>query len=188
MMPLGALAVHQLRYQLAFGSRASSELSDQGHAYLSSAVPWIVLLSALALGAFLIRLAKAFASGHSDHEPQHQTVCLWLTAATGLLAIFVGQELLEGLLAAGHPGGPLGVFEDGGWWAVPASLAVGGLVTLALRGASAAIELAARRSKARLGTERRSALLRPAASGHPLDPLAYAGAPRAPPASIAILS
>ena len=43
LVPAAALAVHQLRYWLAFGSNASSELARQGHSYLHSVVPWIVL-------------------------------------------------------------------------------------------------------------------------------------------------
>ena len=44
LMPAGAFAVHQLRYWLAFGSHAGVELAAQGHSYLHSVVPWIVLL------------------------------------------------------------------------------------------------------------------------------------------------
>ena len=41
LVPAGALAVHQLRYLLAFGGRAGVEFARQGHSYLHSLVPWI---------------------------------------------------------------------------------------------------------------------------------------------------
>ena len=46
LVPAGAFAVHQLRYLLAYGHRAGNELAAQGHSYLDSIVPWIVLLVA----------------------------------------------------------------------------------------------------------------------------------------------
>ena len=36
--------------------------------------------------------------------------------AVGLLAVYAGQELLEGLFATGHPQGLVGIFGDGGLW------------------------------------------------------------------------
>ena len=36
LMPAGALAVHQLRYVLAYGSHAPDRLAAQGHGYLNS--------------------------------------------------------------------------------------------------------------------------------------------------------
>jgi hypothetical protein len=59
LMPVAALVVHQLRYTLAFGGHAGVELTRQGHAYLHSLVPWIVLLIGVAVGAFLWSLGRA---------------------------------------------------------------------------------------------------------------------------------
>jgi len=53
LFPAAALAVHQLRYLIGYGSHAGRELSAQGHGYLESLAPWVVLLVACALGAFL---------------------------------------------------------------------------------------------------------------------------------------
>ena len=47
LTPAAAFAVHQLRYWLAFGAHAGAALQQQGHSYLHSLVPWIVLLSPL---------------------------------------------------------------------------------------------------------------------------------------------
>jgi len=50
-----------------------------------------------------------------------------------LLAIFVGQECLEGLIAAGHPAGPAAVLAAGGWIAMPLALAIGTLLAVVAR-------------------------------------------------------
>src|SRR5262249_19490640 len=59
LMPAAAFAVHQLRYWLAFHAAAGTELQRQGHAYMHSLVPWLVLLIALAVGGFLRALGRA---------------------------------------------------------------------------------------------------------------------------------
>jgi len=60
LLPAAALAVHQLRYLLAYGSAAGMELQRQGHSYLHSVVPWIILVVALVVGGFLRALGRAF--------------------------------------------------------------------------------------------------------------------------------
>ncbi len=138
LMPVAALAVHQLRYKLAFGGGSSHMLAVQGHAYLAGLAPWIVLLAGLSIGASLGRLACRWARARSGSVASSRAgLRVWLLAALALVAIYTGQELLEGLLATGHPGGLAGIFGDGGWWAVPAALVVGGVLALALRGAQA---------------------------------------------------
>jgi hypothetical protein len=42
-----------------------------------------------------------------------------------LVAIYSAQEFLEGMFATGHPAGLVGIFGYGGWWSIPAALAVG---------------------------------------------------------------
>lgn len=139
LMPAAALAVHQLRYELAFGGHASRALAAQGHAYLSSLTPWIVLLAALGLGASLGGLAQRWAAGPADAGAPRRAAGLrvWLAATLALVAIYAGQELLESLFATGHAAGLAGVFGDGGWCALPVALLIGGLLTLALRGEAA---------------------------------------------------
>jgi vacuolar-type H+-ATPase subunit I/STV1 len=134
-MPAGAFAVHQLRYWLAFGTRAAAELQAQGHSYLHSVVPWIVLLLALCMGAFLLALGRAF--GGRSSLPRHTLSfgTLWLLCAAGLVAIYVSQEFLEGLFATGHPGGLIGIFGYGGWWSIPAAIAVGLVLSATFHGA-----------------------------------------------------
>ena len=183
LVPLGAWAVHELRYHLAFGSRANGELAAQGHHYLSSVVPLLALVAGLALGAFLLRLARTLtADAPRAIGAGSSTLWLWAAATVGLLAIFAGQELLEGVFATGHPAGLPGVFGGGGWLATPAALVVGGVLALMLRGAEAAIEFAARPRSTNAPLRRGDNPLATAGVRLArLDPLAEPFAPRAPP-------
>lgn len=114
LVPAGALAVHQLRYWLAFGSNATAELQAQGHSYLHSLVPWIVLLIAISAGVFLRALGGALGGRCSLPRYTWSFAVLWLVCAACLVAIYVCQEFLEGLFATGHPGGLIGIFGYGG--------------------------------------------------------------------------
>jgi hypothetical protein len=135
MMPAAAFAVHQLRYWLAFGDGARAVLARQGHAYLHSLAPWLVLLLALAAGAFLRALGRAFTGDCSVRRYAVSFAALWLACCVCLVVIYASQELLEGLLATGHPRGVPGIFGYGGWWAVPASVFVGLVLAALLHGA-----------------------------------------------------
>ena len=122
----GALATHELRYLIAFGGDAPAGL---GHGYLAPAGLAVGALSAAALGQLLVRIAGAPA------RPSSRAVrarVLWPVASAALLGTYVGQELAEGLLAHGHPGGLDGVFGAGGWVAVPLAAGFGGAEDLSL--------------------------------------------------------
>ena len=147
LMPPAAFAVHQLRYWLAFGGHAGLFLHRQGHLYLHSLAPWLALAVAIAIGAFLQALGRALGGQRSLSRYTLSFTALWLICAAALVAIYVTQELLEGLLATGHPAGLVGVFGYGGWWSVPAALAVGLVLAAAFHGARWALhEVAERRS------------------------------------------
>lgn len=149
VVPAAALAVHQLRYLLAYGGGAGVALQRQGHAYLHSVVPWIVLAAGLAIGALVSAFGRAL-SGHTS-VPRYglSLAALWLTCSAALIAIYTGQELLEGMFATGHATGLAGVFGYGGWWAIPAALCVGLVLAALLHGARWALhEIAARRRAA----------------------------------------
>jgi hypothetical protein len=199
LMPAAALLVHQLRYELAYGGDASRALGAQGHAYLSSLTPWLVLLAALALGASLGALGQRWARGDAGPRdggigaPRHAGLRIWLLATLGLFAIYAGQELLEGAFAAGHASGLAAVLGGGGWWALPAALAVGGLLALALRAGAVASEALAElvplRLTLRAALGRAVRLLRPVAPALATPaPLARAAAGRAPPRSAPALT
>ena len=142
-IPAASLVVHQLRYTLAYGSHANAELAAQGHSYLSSLTPWFVFALGIGLALFLRRAAQALRTGDAGVRARVSPVAVWLLAWAGLLAIYATQELLEELLASGHPGGAAGVFGHGGYWAVPVAAAVAVVVTLCLRVARAVLRAAA---------------------------------------------
>ncbi len=184
VVPAAAIAVHQLRYWLAFGSSAGIELQRQGHSYLHSVAPWIMVALAWAAGAFLSAVGRAM-NGHTS-APRYglSLVALWLICAASLVAIYSGQEFLEGLLATGHPAGLVGIFGYGGWWAIPAALCIGLVLAALLHGARWVLhEVAARHARgARAPSPAGSALPRPADVSLPrLAPLALGWCGRGPP-------
>ncbi|MBS1894086.1 MAG: hypothetical protein JST59_22530 [Actinobacteria bacterium] len=190
LMPAAVLTVHQLRYLLAFGGGTGQELEKQGHQYLGALAVPIGMSVAIVVGLFLARLASAWREGaDEDGTPRRSFLRLALTTGAAILAIYSCQELLEGMLSSGHPGGFGGVFGDGGWWAVPLSFACGLVIAAALRGARAAIRWAAARHRPATASygrpapaprPRRLALPRPV-------PLAGAAAGRAPPLALRVL-
>jgi hypothetical protein len=149
-MPPAAFAVHQLRYWLAFGGHAGLFLNRQGHLYLHSLAPWLAIGVAIAAGAFLQAVGRALGGQCSLPRYTLSFTALWMVCAGALVAIYASQELLEGVLATGHPAGLVGVFGYGGWWSVPAALAVGLVLAAAFHGARwALLEVASRRSTPR---------------------------------------
>jgi hypothetical protein len=157
LLPPAALAVHELRYVLAFGPRAGLELQRQGHSYLHSIVPWIVLVVALVLGGFLRALGRAFSGQTSASRLTISLAGLWLICTGSLVAIYAGQELLEGIFAAGHPGGLVGVFGYGGWWAIPAAACIGLVLATVFHGARWVLtEVAQRHARSRPPVRRRA--------------------------------
>lgn len=156
VMPAATLAVHQLRYWLAFGSRAGAELQIQGHTYLHSAVPWVVVPLAIAVGMFLSALGRALGGECSVSRYTVSFLALWLVCAAALVAVYVIQELLEGLFATGHPAGLVGIFGYGGWWSIPSALAVGLVLAAVFHGARWVLrEVAERHQQAARGRPRR---------------------------------
>ena len=139
-VPAAAFAVHQLRYLLAYGGAAGAALQRQGHSYLHSLVPWIVLLFGVAVGGFLAALGRAMVGQRSLPRYSFSLVGLWLTCSACLVAVYVSQELLEGLFATGHPAGLAGIFGYGGWWSVPAALCVGLVLAALFHGARWVLE------------------------------------------------
>jgi hypothetical protein len=135
LIAAGALAVHELRYLLAYGDRSGDAAAAQGHAYLASVTTVVAALLVVAIATFIARVASgARAAGASSMQSPRR---LWVTATAAVLVIFALQESVEGLLASGHPAGLEGVFGHGGWLAIPVAVAIGALIALALRGAAA---------------------------------------------------
>jgi hypothetical protein len=128
LIALAALAVHELRYRLAFGANAGEELAHDGHAYLALALPVLVgfALAALAAGVVRAALRRDAGSGPLRRSLAARTGIYALT----ILAVFSSQELLEGALFAGHPGGPAAVLAAGGWLALPLAILAGALAAI----------------------------------------------------------
>lgn len=144
LLAVGAFALHQLRYALGYGDAAMQTLAAHGHGYLAFVTPLIALVVALAAGRFLAALARAGRTGRAGGR-SGRFARVWLAASSVLFATYAGQELLEGALSAGHPGGIAAVVGGGGWWALPLAVVIGLLVALLMRGADACLALAARR-------------------------------------------
>ena len=182
LVAVGWWVVHQLRYLLAFGAEADGVLHREGHAYLEPAGPALTTLLAFAAARLLVRAATAPAARSTRSQ---RVIVLWPACAAALLALYVVQESIEGLLAAGHPGGLAGVFGQGGWIAVPLAILAGLAIAAALR-------ISARLETLRLVVlgELSDALPRPLAAvllpapfvAVPAPALARPGAGRAPPA------
>jgi hypothetical protein len=135
LIAAGALAVHELRYLLAYGDRSGAEAAAQGHAYLASVTTVVAAALVVIVATFIARLANGARAEGAGSIPSLRR--FWATASIAVLAIFVLQESVEGLLSSGHPAGLAGVFGHGGWLAVPLAAAIGALIALALRGAAA---------------------------------------------------
>jgi len=184
LVPAAALAVHQARYTLAYGSRANAELAAQGHSYLNSVVPWTILALGVAATAFLRRVALALRTGETARPAGRSTAGLWALTTVGLIGIYAIQETLEGMVASGHPGGAAGVFGHGGWWAIPAAAVAALLVVALLHAGGAIVSLAAKLGVRPSAAPAAFALLAPASVRLPrLAPLAQSGAGRAPPSA-----
>jgi ABC-type xylose transport system permease subunit len=146
-LPPAAFAVHQLRYLLAYGSSAGVELQRTGHSYLHSVVPWIVLCLAVVAGGFLWALGRALAAQATIPRYGVSLAGMWAVCSVCLIAIFATQELLEGVLATGHPAGLAGVFGYGGWWSIPAAACVGLVLAVWFHGARWVLREVARRAR-----------------------------------------
>ena len=183
LMPAGALAVHELRYLLAYGPHASLALQRQGHAYLHSLVPWIVLSLGLVLGGFARCVGRTWAGERSLPRYSVSLIALWLVCTASLLTLYAGQESLEGLLASGHPVGWAAIFGYGGWWAIPASLCVGLVLAATYHGARWVLHTVARRARRRPAIAGRASVLSFVASVPlpRLAPVAGGWSPRGPP-------
>src|SRR3954462_14385093 len=136
ILAVGAFALHQLRYLLASGG-SSTELAQEGHRYMSDLLP---PLAVLVLAAVLATLIRGTEGASPSRAPLARRIAMF---AAALLAIFVSQELLEGLMS-GHATGLATVLADGGWIALPLAVAIGALGALLVRllgGAEPAIPL-----------------------------------------------
>src|SRR3954447_9771470 len=179
LLGAGALALHELRYLVAYGGDAGRALNEQGHGYLGT----VAALVAVAVVASVATLVAALVRGRRPAARAPSWRLRWLGASAALLIIYAAQELAEGMLASGHAEGLAGVAGHGGWVAVALAAVLGAAVAALLRGAEVVLQ--------RFGGARRAPRLRPPRSALPRAPvtvrprpagaLARPGAERAPP-------
>jgi len=132
LIALGAFAVHQLRYLLAYGTNTDGGLVGQGHGYLTHLVP---LLLGLALAILTARLVRGLLA--SDRRFKAERRIKATSYAFGIAAVFCCQELAEGMLFAGHAAGLAAIFSAAGWSALPLAAIFGVLAALIDRGMEA---------------------------------------------------
>jgi hypothetical protein len=180
LIAASALAVHELRYLIGFGGRSGEELAARGHGYLPVAGVFAAILIALATAELIVAVRHARRSRVAERMPR--PVRAWLGITAAVLATYAGQELLEVALVHGRASGIDALVADGGWSALPLAGLLGAVASLLLRGASAAVALAA--ARAPRGSSRpcpRSPVIRTTHVRSPASPLARKLASRAPP-------
>jgi len=119
-----SMGLHELRYALAFGGERAHALVATGHGYLAVVGPALGVVLAMATARWFVGLAGRRRASASRLP---RFAALTALAATALLVVFGVQELVEGILAPGHPSGWAGVFGVGGWIAVPLAAGFGAL-------------------------------------------------------------
>ena len=181
VFPGAVLAVHQLRYLLAYGSHAGTELTAHGDRYVGTASVIAGTLVGIALAVAALRLA-ASSRGRVDLEiVRLPPWLLWLGLMLLLLAGFCALELLEIAFEPHRTVGVVSIVAGGGWWALPAAAFVAAVMALLVYGGRALLLIAARgRAIRRAGDSRRRrrAVARPARLRRPM---ASGAAGRAPP-------
>jgi hypothetical protein len=179
ILALGAFALHQLRYLIA----SSPEAGGQGHGYMTALLP---PLAVLLLAAVIATLVRGTEGASPARAPLGRRIAVF---ALALLAIYVAQESLEGLLAAGQPGGLAALLADAGWVALPLALLIGAFAALLARAFEAleraiAVVHAVRPVRSRPPAVRGRALP-PRRLRLPSSPLAFGLARRPPPLALA---
>jgi hypothetical protein len=140
LIALAALAVHQLRYLLAYGSDAHAELLRQGHAYLFQSLPVLIGFGLSAIAAGLDRAVLRGPAGTAIASRRQRA----LLYAISIAAVFAVQETAEGLLFAGHASGIAAVLGAGGWMVLPLAILFGALCAALDRGLAKLESLVAR--------------------------------------------
>ena len=110
-----------------YGSQADSALAAQGHGYLDSLAPWLVLLLGLALGTFLARFgAGARRPSRLDAAPLVRRALAALDRGRSSRSTPC-RSCSKACSPPGIRPGFAGLFGHGGWWSLAASVVVGAL-------------------------------------------------------------
>jgi hypothetical protein len=125
VLALGVLALHELSYLIAGGSPSAAH---GGHAYLTQAIPVVVVLATALLAAALL----APLGGGPLARESRGVVSRTLLYASALLGALWAQELTEVVLAP-VPLDALTRLLPGGLVALPLALALGAVAALTTR-------------------------------------------------------
>src|SRR5919109_261204 len=90
----------------------------------------LAALAVLLLAAALATLIRGTEVAVPVRAPLARRIAVF---AASLLAIYAGQESLEGILAAGHSLGVATLLADGAWIALPLALGIGALAAVIAR-------------------------------------------------------
>jgi hypothetical protein len=181
VFPAGVLVVHQLRYLLAFGSHAGSELSAQGDRYVATAAVVAGALVFVSLSVGLMRLVAASRGRGTLMVARAPLWLLWLALTLLLLVGFCALEGLEMALEPHHAAGLIGIFGHGGLWSLPAAALVGAVMALLVHGGRVLLVLAGRHRCGQVTRSTGSWPARSTAGAPPCGPMATCAAGRAPP-------
>jgi hypothetical protein len=121
LLTLGALALHQARYLLAYGEPAAAG-DGHRHSYLELLAPPLVGAIVATIALTLLAAALRRRSGR-PLAPACATERAALFALA-LLAVYFVQEISE-LLAASHSAGLEAMLGAGGWLVMPLAIALG---------------------------------------------------------------
>jgi hypothetical protein len=184
LIAFGALLVHNLRYAVDFHGDWREALAEQGHAHLTLIAPLVAVLLLTGGCLFVVELRRARRTSAPVHRlPSERPFWMsWLATSAALSAIYVGQELTEGMLSNEHSHGVAGALGGHGWTAFVIALAVGGFITIVLRCADRAIE-ARCRGRVVWNVLDLSVVAGPLPDQRPLDAVARHRAARGPPIS-----
>lgn len=149
LFPAGVLAVHELRYLLAYGAHAGQELSEHGDSYVGTASLLAGLLLVLPAVGLVVGVVGARRGRAGGRQPALGPCQAWLVWTALLIVGFCAVECLEMVFESEHATGLLGVFGDGGWWALPTAVGVAALFTAVTRGARALVRRVARSRRGR---------------------------------------
>jgi hypothetical protein len=173
LIAAGAFAVHELSY-LA-GPEAPH--ATWGHAYVAALLPALAILAALGL---FVTIERGVAGRRT---PAASPLTRVLTYAAAILALFLGQEAVEGLLAGADPVQIGAMFAAHGVVAIPLAFGFGFVAWLAMRGLETVEAHIATRFDQSTPRHAARSGLRPRWLDVVLSPALLAGsaAPRAPP-------
>jgi hypothetical protein len=126
ILAVGAFALHQLRYLIAFGGSPSAEMAQHGHGYMTDLLPALAVLVLAGALATLIR-------GTEGASPSRGSLVGRMAFfACALFIVYACQESFEAMLSTGQPAGIADVV-NGSWIALPLSLVIGALAALLAR-------------------------------------------------------